>query len=145
MIVATGSRSKKFGDVCYTFVIFSTNISDFVTERLLTRLSDKNYPLYFFLVILVNCSLHFICIYFLVGSRIQLLMSDPEFDATTSTRNSKDITQYVALRSKIKSMSIYKRLSMAYSFSVRNSISLNSRNSRSTFTSYRTNSSTIRV
>jgi len=110
MIIATGSCSRKFGDICYTFVIFITNISDFIVERLLTWLNEKNYPLYFFIVILVNCFLHFVCIYFLVGSRIHLLMTDPEYDMITSSnnKNSTDITQFISLRSKIRSMSIIK-------------------------------------
>jgi len=117
MIIATGSCSKKFGDICYTFVIFSTNISDFIVERLLHWLSDKEYPLYFFLVVLVNCSLHIICVYVLVGSRIHLLMTDPNFDASSSTSSTTDATQFIALRTKIRSISIIKKISTLVSSS----------------------------
>ncbi|ORX50028.1 hypothetical protein BCR36DRAFT_327504 [Piromyces finnis] len=115
MIIATGSRSKKFGDVCYTFVIFGTNISDFLVERLITRLDGKEYyPLYFFVTVFFNCLLHFICVYILVGSRIHLLINNPNFDFVSSsngTTNASDASQYVALRSRIRSMSIVKRYS----------------------------------
>jgi len=114
MIIATGSCSKKFGDICYTFVIFSTNISDYIIEHTLTRINDNNYPLYFFLVILVNCFLHIFCVYILVGSRINLLMSNPEFDANSA---STDASQYIALRSKLRSMSIVRRISTIIPFS----------------------------
>ncbi|OUM63269.1 hypothetical protein PIROE2DRAFT_10238 [Piromyces sp. E2] len=121
MIIATGSRSKKFGDVCYTFVIFSTNISDFLTERLLMWLNEKNYPVYFFIISLYTCFVHFICVYFLVGSRIQLLMTNPNFDADVSSNGtSDDITKFIALRSK--TMSILRRFSNSASLSIRNSI-----------------------
>jgi len=123
MIIVTGSRSKKFGDICYTFVIFSTNISDFTTEHLLMMLNEKNYPIYFFLVILVNCFLHIICVYFLVGSRIHLLMTNPNYDFNDSSYGSStDLSQYVALRSKIRSMSIFMRFRSNPSLSIRDSI-----------------------
>ncbi|ORX59214.1 hypothetical protein BCR36DRAFT_408728 [Piromyces finnis] len=112
MIIATGSQSKKFGDICYTFVIFITNISDYIIERLITRLDGgDDYPLYFFITIVFNCLLHFICVYILVGSRISLLLNNPKFDFVSSTSSSSDASQYVALRSRIKSMSILKRYS----------------------------------
>ncbi|ORX50027.1 hypothetical protein BCR36DRAFT_412519 [Piromyces finnis] len=106
MIIATGSRSKNFGDICYTFVIFSTNISDFLVERLITKLDGgDNYPLYFFLTILFNCFLHFSCVYVLVVSRIVLILLYPNSEKNTSQSNTNsynDATQYIGLRFKLK-------------------------------------------
>jgi len=118
MIIATGSHSKKFGDVCYTFVIFIINISDYLVERLITKLDGgSNYDIYFFLTVVFSCLLHFICVYILVGTRILLILTCPDYDFNTS-RRSGDASQYVALRSKIRSMSIFRRFD-----SVRSSLS----------------------
>ncbi|ORX46467.1 hypothetical protein BCR36DRAFT_297677 [Piromyces finnis] len=129
MIIITGSRSRKFGDICYTFVIFITNISDFNVERLIVWLNEENYPLHFFIIIIFDCVLHFICVYFLVGSRIQLLLTNPEFDFVNSSNNSSDDTQYIALRSRIRSMSILKFISSIGSTDTRKSM-LRSTNSQ---------------
>ncbi|ORX50026.1 hypothetical protein BCR36DRAFT_327497, partial [Piromyces finnis] len=118
MIIATGSHSKKFGDICYTFVIFSTNISDYLVNELIKKLDGKNYPLYFFLTILFNCFLHFACVYILIGSRVHLLITKPGFDMIDS--NGTDITQYVALRSKLKSMSMLNKSSNIYTSNIKN-------------------------
>ncbi|ORY75589.1 hypothetical protein LY90DRAFT_665882 [Neocallimastix californiae] len=114
MIVATGSHSKKFGDICYTFVIFSTNISDYIVGRLITRLDGgDNYPLFFFITIIFSCLLHFICVYTLVGSRILLLMrGSRNYSNSSTTNDSSDATQYIALRPGIRIMSIIKRFSI---------------------------------
>jgi len=113
MIIATGSRSKNFGDVCYTFVIFITNISDFIINRLMKYLKEDGYPRYFFYTIIFNCVLHFICVHYLVGSRIQLLLFNPNFKFSSKTkashRSTLDITQYIALRSKTVSLSFIKK------------------------------------
>ncbi|ORX50030.1 hypothetical protein BCR36DRAFT_352923, partial [Piromyces finnis] len=122
MIIATGSRSSKFGDVCYTFVIFCTNISDYLVNELIKKLDGKNYPQYFFLTILFNCFLHFICVYVLIGSRIHLLMNNPEFD-TGGTNSTTDATQYVALRSKLRCMSIMSGSRFTTNSNTRGSIS----------------------
>jgi len=107
-MVITGSHSKKFGDIYYTFVIFSTNISDFIVERLITCLDGDNYPLYFFITIAFNCFLHFICVYVLIGSRIELLMISPNIEDTEKSKN--DITDYVSMyNSKIKYSLLYKK------------------------------------
>ncbi|ORX59215.1 hypothetical protein BCR36DRAFT_401805 [Piromyces finnis] len=93
MIIATGSQSRKFGDICYTFVIFITNISDYIIERLITRLDGGDYyPLYFFITIAFNCLLHFICVYILVGTRISFLFTN----SNNNVFNSTDATQYIA-------------------------------------------------
>jgi len=113
MIVATGSYSKKFGDICYTFVIFSTNISDYIVGRLITRLDGgDNYPLFFFITIIFSCLLHFICVYTLVGSRILLLMrGSRNYSNSSTTNDSSDATQYIALRSRTKGMNILNNIS----------------------------------
>jgi len=97
MIVITGSKSKKFGDIYYTFVIFITNISDYNIERLITRLGGDNYPLYFFITCIFNCFLHFICVYVLIGSRIQLLIINPDLTNKISKKDSNDLRKYVTL------------------------------------------------
>jgi hypothetical protein len=77
MIITTGQVSQKFGDICYTFVIFFLNISDFIAERLLEKLSDENYEKYFLLIIIFNTVACFLCIYTLVGSRLYLIVMYP--------------------------------------------------------------------
>jgi len=111
MMVVTGSQSKKFGDVCYTLIIFSTNISDYIVERLITYLHGDNYSLYFFLAISFSCFIHFICVYVLIGSRIKLLLINPDFDFDNSSKkNSNDITEYVALIKNRRKFLLFKSL-----------------------------------
>ncbi|OUM66410.1 hypothetical protein PIROE2DRAFT_6354 [Piromyces sp. E2] len=108
MIIATGSCSKKFGDIFYTFVIFCINISDYLVEHLITKLNGgSRYPLYFFLVISLSCFLHFACVFILVGMRIFLIMTNHYVDLfEESESSSNDVSQYVALRSRINNRKI---------------------------------------
>jgi len=109
MMVVTGSQSKKFGDVCYTLIIFSTNISDFIVERLITHLHGNNYSLYFFLTVIFSCFIHFICVYVLIGSRIKLLLINPDFDFNNSSKkNTNDITEYVSLIKRKRKFLFFK-------------------------------------
>jgi len=117
MIIATGSCSKKFGDICYSFVIFIINISDFLEERLITRLDGKNnYKLYFFLTVVCSCILHLICVFTLVGKRILIIEKNRKFDLLSSkgSHTTEEISQFVAARSRIKSMSVNKMNIMSY-------------------------------
>lgn len=59
-----------------------------------------------------NCILHFICVHYLVGIRIQLLLNDRTFHDECLTNNSTDPSQYVPLKSKVKSMTFTNSLSI---------------------------------
>jgi len=100
MIISTGSNSKRFGDVCYTFVIFSLNISDFIVLRLVEKLSYKNFKNAFLLIVLFNCLAHFFCVYVLIGSRIVLVLLNPSSLDSYGAKNSNDLKEFVPMRNK---------------------------------------------
>eukprot|EP00833_Pecoramyces_ruminatium_P005064 jgi/Orpsp1_1/1179096/evm.model.c7180000067907.1 len=106
MIIATGKSSKKFGDICYTFIIFILNISSFITKRLLEKLAHKNYEKYFLLIIIFNGLTTLLCIYVLVGSRVLLIcLSNGEYTLKSNQNcTPKNITEFIPLKAKKKDL-----------------------------------------
>ncbi|ORX79208.1 hypothetical protein BCR32DRAFT_294565 [Anaeromyces robustus] len=126
MIITTGNVVNKFGDICYTFVIFSLNIVDFISNRLLHKLYYSNFAFDYFIITLFKCIACLSCIYFLVGSRLIFIIlynpprtptlsrpcntnnySNTNYNAQTNKNNNnnndddnslKNLSDYVALR-----------------------------------------------
>ncbi|ORX50033.1 hypothetical protein BCR36DRAFT_327522 [Piromyces finnis] len=99
MIITTGGKSKRFGDVCYTFVIFGLNISNFIVQRLLLTLSDEYFYSVFLLIVSFNCLTHFFCIHFLVGSRILLILLNPStVESNVSKVNTTYLKEFIPLK-----------------------------------------------
>jgi len=74
MTIRIGGKSKKFIDVCYLFVIFIINITNFNVKRLLLKIYHENYGKYFLMIALFNGLITLFCIYILVGSRIVCIL-----------------------------------------------------------------------
>jgi len=122
MIITTGQVSQKFGDICYTFVIFFLNISDFIVKRLLEKLSYENYDKYFLLIIIFNTVASALCIYTLVGSRLFLIIMYPGEIGSNGIKlvtsdNLDNLAAFVPLISRKKYFSIlnkFKKLKTSF-------------------------------
>jgi len=99
MIITTGNVSKRFGDICYVFIVFLLNIVDFIVERLLQKLSHEYYPQLLFLIFIFNAISYFLCVYYLVGSRLIFILSS-EFMEKEQTVSVEDLSHFVGLKSR---------------------------------------------
>eukprot|EP00833_Pecoramyces_ruminatium_P001564 jgi/Orpsp1_1/1175596/evm.model.c7180000054472.1 len=106
MIISTGRVSKKFGDICYIFITFVLNISDFFVERLFEKLNYINYEKFFLLIICINGLVTLTCIYILVGSRVFFVMffSDDYslYELKENKNTPKNIIDFIPLKAKKK-------------------------------------------
>lgn len=106
MIISTGKVSKKFGDICYIFITFVLNISDFFVERLFEKLNYINYEKFFLLIIFINGLVTLTCIYILVGSRVFFVMffSDDYslYELKENKNTPKNIIDFIPLKAKKK-------------------------------------------
>jgi len=84
MIIITGSNSKKFGDICYVFVVFIINVNDYMIDFMITCMDEPYFFSSFFLLTLYNDLLILVCVYLLVGSRIIVILIDPNCDSRKS-------------------------------------------------------------
>ncbi|KAL6621355.1 hypothetical protein U3516DRAFT_862577 [Neocallimastix sp. 'constans'] len=132
MIIATGRNSKKFGDICYTFVIFILNINNFVTGSLIVLMSYEYWDLGFFLLILYNGVCCLFCIYMLVGSRLLFILITQD-DIDVSKYKSEDLKEFIPLKRTInKYLSLIKKVKNVRSYiSSKTSIRSTSNNNNS--------------
>ncbi|ORX50029.1 hypothetical protein BCR36DRAFT_412521 [Piromyces finnis] len=116
MAIYTGTLSKRFLDISYIFVIYTTNIADYIVERLITRLKGSMYyPMFILLIVLFHCIVHFNCVYLLIGLRIYFIKKNPRynFDNIYNT----NVAQLIPLKYKTKTMSVFRRFSVLSSTS----------------------------
>jgi len=95
MIIITGSNSKKFGDICYVFVVFIINVNDYMIDFMISCLDETYFFSSFFLLTLYNDLLILICVYLLVGSRIIVILINPNYDNRKS--GSENLKKCVAM------------------------------------------------
>jgi ABC-type glycerol-3-phosphate transport system substrate-binding protein len=95
MIICTGSFSKKFGDICYVFVVFLINVNDFMINFMITIFDEGVFFKFFFLLTIYNDIMVLFCIYFLVGSRVLNILINPKYDNVRGS--SVDLRKYISL------------------------------------------------
>ncbi|KAG4086778.1 hypothetical protein H8356DRAFT_961963, partial [Neocallimastix lanati (nom. inval.)] len=73
MIIKINKISKKYGELNYIYIIFSlTIINNFVARKIITSKS-KDFALYYLLLTILDTTACFICVYYLVGSRLYFI------------------------------------------------------------------------
>jgi len=95
MIIITGNYSKKFGDICYVFVVFIININDYMINLMITRFDEEKFFKFYFLLTVYNDILILLCIYLLVGSRVLNILINPKFDNPRSSN--VDLKKYIPI------------------------------------------------
>jgi len=95
MVIITGNYSKKFGDICYIFVVFIININDYMINLMITRFDEESFFKFYFLLTVYNDVMILICIYLLVGSRVLNIFINPKFDNPRSSN--VDLKKYIPI------------------------------------------------
>ncbi|ORY44994.1 hypothetical protein LY90DRAFT_671562 [Neocallimastix californiae] len=130
MIICTGSFSKKFGDICYVFVVFLINVNDFMINFMITIFDEGVFFKFFFLLTIYNDIMVLFCIYFLVGSRVLNILINPKYDNVRGS--SVDLRKYISLNFSL--------------FTAKTLINSNKTNKNSTLRSNReSNTSTLKI
>jgi len=137
MIICTGSFSKKFGDICYVFVVFFMNVNDFMINFMITIFDEGIFFKFFFILTIYNDIMVLFCIYILVGSRVLNILINPKYDSVRGS--SVDLKKYVTLNFSLFSRSSNK--TMNGSNSTLNKNSSISRNRESTVPTLKRNRS----
>eukprot|EP00833_Pecoramyces_ruminatium_P009151 jgi/Orpsp1_1/1183183/evm.model.c7180000084202.1 len=130
MMITTGSVSKKFGDVCYIFVVFGLNISDFITNKFLQKFSHEHYNVLYLVVIILNGLVYFTCVYTLVGSRLIFVLLYASESTDNKNISSSDLKEFVPLNNdKNRYFSLIKKFKSIVSIGSGNSSNKNSNSS----------------
>jgi len=105
MIITTSKFTKKFGDICFIYIIFVLNILDYLSKILLEKFHHQNYKKYFLFIILMNSFITFLCVYILVGSRIIFIrFYYGKYNCFKEVFSSKNITEFIPLKRNKKKL-----------------------------------------
>jgi len=83
-------------DISYIYIIVILNISDHVFNNYIYRITVEDFPVYFFIFTLINCIIHAICLYILIGSRLLLLITL----RNEMNGNNNDLKDFVPMSTK---------------------------------------------
>eukprot|EP00833_Pecoramyces_ruminatium_P016399 jgi/Orpsp1_1/1190431/evm.model.d7180000078936.1 len=132
LIIATGSKSKHFGDICYVFVIFFLNVEDFITEVTLYNIRSEPFPRDYFIITIINCLTCLFCIHMLVGSRLLYVIQNPSVFRKNGKYVTANLQEFIPMKkNEIKFFNIYKGFKQALSKGNNDSTVVNSNLSRS--------------
>jgi len=84
MIIITGSHSKKFEDIYFLFVVFIINVNDYMIDFIISCFDETYFFSSFFLLTLINDLIILVCVFLLVGSRIIVILFNPNYGSRNS-------------------------------------------------------------
>ncbi|OUM63734.1 hypothetical protein PIROE2DRAFT_9672 [Piromyces sp. E2] len=98
------NNSKKFGDICYVFVVFIINVNDFMIDLMISFMDEQYFYSFYFLLTVYNNVMILVCVYLLVGSRIIVIFLNPNYDKRVSSND--NIKNFIPLNLSIMSTMI---------------------------------------